>query len=121
MADSIPLAYFESIGYRRNLVILTQPAGYVKKKTRSLPAVRLTLGRYPRFVETMARRHEMYNDTVRHVREAERRGTALVIAPEAPLPIGRTEHDPEKIRAVYDLGRRAAEKRLAELKAFVGN
>lgn len=120
VADSIPLRYFESLGFDRNVVILTQPEGYVKKKNRSLPAVRLTLGRYPRFVDTMARRHEVYNDTLRHVREAERRGTALVIAPEAPLPIGRTEHDPERIRAVYDLGRRAAEKRLAELKAFVG-
>ena len=33
MTDSIPLKYFESIGYDRNIVILTQPKGYVKKKT----------------------------------------------------------------------------------------
>lgn len=120
VADSIPLQYFESIGYARNVVVLTQPDGYVKKKNRALPAARLALGRYPRLLATMARRHEVYNDTLRHIREAERRGAALVIAPESPLPIGRTEHDPEKIRAVYTLGRRAAEKRLEELKRFAG-
>lgn len=119
VADSIPLRYFERIGFDRNVVILTQPDGYVKKKNRALPAARLALGRYPRLLDTMARRHDVYNDTLRHIRDAERRGAALVIAPEAPLPIGRTEHDPEKIRAVYTLGRRAAEKRLGELKAFL--
>ena len=120
VADSIPLRYFERIGFDRNVVILTQPDGYVKKKSRSLPAARLALGQYPRLLDTMARRHDVYNDTLRHIRDAERRGAALVIAPEAPLPIGRTEHDPEKIRAVYTLGRRAAEKRLGELKGFAG-
>ena len=34
VADSIPLEYFESIGYERNVVILTQPAGFVKEPNK---------------------------------------------------------------------------------------
>ena len=37
VADSIPVRFFESIGYKRNLIILTQPKGYVKKEEQ-IPA-----------------------------------------------------------------------------------
>ena len=40
IADSIPVAYFESIGYTKNVVILTQPQGYRKEKNRVLPLLR---------------------------------------------------------------------------------
>ena len=33
IADSIPLRFFESIGYERNIVVLTQPQGFIKKRT----------------------------------------------------------------------------------------
>ena len=36
IADSIPLAYLEEQGYDRNVVILTQPMGYVKTRQASL-------------------------------------------------------------------------------------
>ncbi len=32
VADSIPVRFFESLGYKRNLIILTQPKGFVKKR-----------------------------------------------------------------------------------------
>ena len=34
IADSIPLKYFESIGYNKNIVLLTQPKGFVKQKNK---------------------------------------------------------------------------------------
>ena len=40
-ADSIPVRFFESIGYERNVVILTQPEGYVKKPNQLLPLLRI--------------------------------------------------------------------------------
>ena len=40
MVDSIPLRYMESLGCRRNVVILTQPRGYLKKPNRLLPLIR---------------------------------------------------------------------------------
>ena len=49
IADSIPVRFFESIGYKRNLIVLTQPKGFVKKKNKMLPAIRARYLRYPRF------------------------------------------------------------------------
>lgn len=37
IADSIPVRFFESIGYKRNLIVLTQPKGFVKRRTRCCP------------------------------------------------------------------------------------
>ena len=119
VSDSIPLRYFEDIGYGRNVVVLTQPEGYVKKPNRLLPLMRPKLRRYPRVVEAMARRHEMYNAATAYVRRREAEGSAFVIRPDAPLRVGHVEHDPEKLRACYARGRAACEACLPALRAFL--
>jgi len=119
ISDSIPLKFMESKGYERNLVILTQPRDYRKKKNALLPLMKLALRKYPKVIETMAKRHINYNDALQYVRLRELDGTAYVISPKAKLEIGRTEKDPEKLRAVYRLGREAAEETLEELKRYL--
>ena len=74
VADSIPVRFFESIGYKRNLIILTQPKGYIKKKNKFLPAIRAKYFRYPAFVEAVADRHERYNETLSYISMLEQAG-----------------------------------------------
>ena len=118
-ADSIPLRCFQSIGYEKNVVILTQPHNFVKEKNSMLPLMRIALRKYPKLVDTMARRHEVYNASTAYVRAEEAAGRVFVLAPDAPLPIKRTEKDPEKLRAVYEMGRRSMEKNLDEMMEFL--
>ena len=118
VADSIPLEYFESIGYDRNVVILTQPAGFVKEPNKLMPLMRLGLRRYPKMVEALAMRHEMYNRQLEYVRQAEREGRCLVIRPEEKIPIGHISHDPEQMRRVYEIGRKMGERYIDRIKAF---
>lgn len=113
ISDSIPLKYLESVGYDRNVVILTQPMGYEKKKNKALPLMKAAYSQYPDLLKTMARRQDVYNETTAYIREKERRGEVFVIRPEAALKIKRVEHDRAKIQAVYDQGRAVARKRLA--------
>lgn len=54
VADSIPVRFFESLGYKRNLIILTQPKGFVKRRTpccppsvRGICAIRPSWQRWP--------------------------------------------------------------------------
>lgn len=119
IADSIPLAYLEEQGYDRNVVVLTQPMGYVKTKNKAMPLLRRVYKDYPQLLETLARRQDVYNETTAAIREKERRGEVFVIRPEAPLDIHRVEHDRARIQAVYDLGRAVMEKRLEAMKAFL--
>lgn len=117
IADPIPLQFFQEKGYKRNVVVLTQPRDYVKSPVPS--SVRMLLLRYPKVADTMLRRHLIYKEEQELAAEAERKGEAFVICPESPLPIGRVEHDPNVIRQTYELGRSAAESRMDELKRFV--
>ena len=120
IADSIPIRYFESIGYERNIVILTQPEGFVKKPMRALGAMKGLLRGMPKVVEALSRRHEIYNEATAYIRKQLEAGRALVICPPAGLEAGHVEHDPQKLQAAYDIGRAEGERRLAEIRAFTG-
>ena len=118
VADSIPLAWFEGIGYDRNVVILTQPEGYVKEHNRLMPLMRIALRKYPNMIEALDKRHLIYNQQLAFVREAEREGRCLVIRPEEPLAIGHISHDPEEMQRVYDTGRKTGKRYLDSIKTY---
>lgn len=121
VADSIPLAFFESIGYEHNVVILTQPDGYIKEHNRLMPLMRLGLKKYPQMIEAMDKRHLMYNEEVEYVRQGEREGRCLVIRPQEKLPIGHISHDPEEMQRVYDIGIETGRKYLTNIKHFLSS
>lgn len=119
VADSIPLKYMEYKGYRRNIVILTQPAGYQKQPNAMMPLVRHIYWNYPAFIRAMERRHIMYNRQLEYVAAAEAAGTAFVIRPPQALQISHTTHSAERLRAVYAVGRETALRLLPALRAFL--
>jgi len=119
MTDSIPLTFFEEMGYNRNLVILTQPKEYKKKPASFMSLIALALHKYPAIVEAMRHRHEVYNEEKSLVFEKAARGELMVICPDSPLGISRTESDPEKLEGVYQEGRRIAQARLEEVKKYL--
>ncbi|MBQ9086254.1 MAG: patatin family protein [Clostridia bacterium] len=119
IADSIPIRYFESIGYERNLIVLTQPRSYQKHPASMQGLMKLRYKSYPKLLEAMASRHLDYNASKDWIAKQEKAGSVLVIAPDTSLPIGRIEHDPTKIQETYNLGRRAAEKQLENIKGFL--
>ena len=118
VADSIPLAYFESLGYQRNVVVLTQPLGYQKAHNKLMPLLRLSLRKYPRMIQALDERHLMYNHQLAYVAQAEAEGRCLVIRPDGPIPIGHVSHDPAKMQRVYDMGRAEGERRIADIIHF---
>ena len=119
VSDSIPLEWAETNGYERNVVILTQPRGYRKQRTRLMPLMRIGLRKYPNMVEAMDKRHVMYNRQLDYVDEAERGGRCLVIRPDGKLPIGHVCHNPEQMEHVYQTGRRAGLQYINEIKKYL--
>ena len=119
VADSIPVRFFESIGYKRNLIILTQPKGYIKKKNKFLPAIRAKYFRYPAFVEAVADRHERYNETLSYISMLEQAGKDYVIRPPIPLEIGAMERDPAQLRRGYETGRAVAQIQVEKIRDFL--
>lgn len=119
LADSIPVRYFESIGYDRNVVILTQPLGFRKRPDTLLPVMKLYYKAFPNLVASMTGRHAQYNASLDYIARKEAAGELLVIRPPEKLPISRTEKDPDKLRMVYEIGRNTAEARISEIQAYL--
>lgn len=118
VADSIPLEYFEKEGYERNIVILTQPAGFQKSPNKLMPVIRIALRKYPLMVKALEERHIMYNRQLDYVAKAEAEGRCLVIRPEGKIPIGHISHNPDKMHHVYELGRQTGEQYIQKIKTF---
>ncbi len=119
ITDSIPLQYFQKIGFQKNIVVLTQPVGFKKRPMKGMPFFRFFLRRYPKAIEALAHRFVMYNEELDYIRQQELLEQALVIAPDSTLPIGRISHDTEKMKLTYQLGRDAALKRMDQVKEFL--
>ena len=119
ISDSIPIRCFEKMGYKKNVIILTQPLDYVKTPNKLLPLMRMALRKYPNVVRAMERRHKVYNRTTAYIKELEKQGKAYVIRPDAALNIKRVERDPKELKRVYEMGRKKAKAQLSDIKTFL--
>ena len=120
MSDSIPVAGFEKLGYDRNVVILTQPLGYIKHKNEYMVPIRIKYRNYPKLVEAIAKRHIKYNAETTYIRKKELEGQLFVIRPPRPLGIGSIERNASEIMRVYEIGRQTMLERIDELKRYLG-
>lgn len=119
ISDSIPIRFLEEQGYNRNVVILTRPFGFVKKKEFT-PLAHVLLHKYPHMVEAMENRPIMYNETTEYIRKRELEGSLFVIRPPKTMDISNIAKDPDELQKAYDIGREIMTKRLDELKSYLG-
>ena len=110
----------EGQGYEKNVVILTQPEGYVKEPNDKMKWIRLALRKYPKAVEAMEYRHVMYNEETAYVARQEASGAAFVLRPDAPLAISHLEKSEAELMRVYNHGREVGERTLDAVRAFLG-
>lgn len=118
ISDSIPLKHFQEEGFEKNIVILSQPAGFRKKQTKLTPIFKLFC-KYPAIADAMARRHIMYNAELDYIEAEKKKGNTFLIYPEMKLNIGRAEMDIEKMDMVYNMGRKKGEEILDEVINFL--
>lgn len=119
ISDSIPVKFFESIGYTRNVVVLTQPRGYRKGAQSGMKILARLLKQYPAIVKDLKERHIVYNRELDYIDQREKEGKLFVIAPPHELKIGRTEHDTERMDEVYQIGRQTMKEHISELNQFL--
>ena len=121
IADSIPLRRAEADGREKNVVVLTRARDYRKGKNRAMFAIRRRYSDYPRLVEAVETRHLRYNETLELIREREAAGRAFVIAPTAPVKIGRLEKNRDRLWALYRAGYRDAARLMPALRRFLAD
>ena len=119
MIDPVPYSIMLKNGYDKNVIVLTQPREFIKKKTSIIPLLKLKYRKYPKLVEAMANRHILYNKQLDEIRELEKENKVYVIAPYESLNIKRTENNPDELERVYQIGRKVAGEKLGGVKVFL--
>ena len=119
MTDSIPFEKFLEMGYDRLVVVLTKPAGYVKQAIPAALARLYYAKKYPEFAKRVAQRHVMYNQTMKRLEYLEKQGHLIVFRPSQIVPISRTEKNPDKLQALYDVGVRDARERMEQVREYL--
>lgn len=119
VADSIPFEIMAQKGFAKQVVVVTQPEGYVKKPNSLIPLFKIIYRKYPKFVEAARTRHIRYNQCLRTLEEWCRRGTTFRIRPSESFEIDRLEKDKSKLVKLYDLGVKDATALMPSLKEFL--
>lgn len=119
IVDPIPIQKSIIDGNEKHVVVLTRHQGYEKKRISALPLIKRQYKKYPKLVEAMANRHEVYNKTLRDIEHLEKEGKCFVIRPMKPLDVSRFETNEKKLKALYDQGYQEAKDQCRQLKAFL--
>ena len=61
----------------------------------------------------------MYNKTLADIKGLEKDGKVYVIRPKNPITISRTENDPAKLKALYDIGYKEGLEHIAGIETFL--
>ncbi len=118
IVDSIPYKWLMEKGVDKLIVILTRDINY-RKKPMCKPLTKLFYKKYPALRERLNLRHQVYNDSVKDLRNLEKQGKVFIFRPSTPIEIGRTEKNPQKLQEVYDLGIRDCEQSLSNLLKYL--
>lgn len=119
ISDSIPVKYFQSLGYTKNIAVLTRPLGYEKRPNKLMPLARRVYRDYPNFVATMETRHLRYNETLAYIAQQEQSGALYVLRPETPIQVSTIEKDPKNLQTAYTQGQTTAQTHLKEIQTYL--
>ncbi len=119
ISDAIPLQKSVMDGNRKNVVVMTKEAGFVRRPTSQLALFKLRYAKYPKVWELMAERHINYNEQLAYIQRQQASGGAFVIRPEKASDVGRVEKNAEKLKALYRQGYEDAESCFGKLQAYL--
>ncbi len=104
IADPIPIKKSIEDGHSKNVLVLTQHDGYKKQPNRLMPIIRKKFKNYPDLIKVLENRHEKYNETLKFIKEQQKKGLAFVIQPRKPVEIGRVEKSKKVLTRLYEDG-----------------
>lgn len=119
LSNPIPVKQAIKDGCTKNVLILTQPEGFVKKCGKgNIIMSQLIRKKFPEIEMLLLDRHRIYNRQTAFCKELERRGKALIFRPK--IKLDSMEKNVEKLRETWQMGYDDGTARIEEVKAFLG-
>lgn len=119
VSDPIPAKKALLDGCDKILVVSTRDLLYTKEAFKGSPVSKVFYRQYPEVTHALRNRHLVYTETQGYLKGLEASGKAMVIRPDTPLDIGRTEKSITKVRQVYEEGYRTAEANKHAIISFI--
>lgn len=105
-------------GCTKNVIILTQPEGFVKKCGKgNVIMSQLIKKKYPAMEMALLARHKVYNSQIKFCNELEKRGKALIFRPEVALD--SFQKSTAVLEEYWKMGYEIASENIEKIKAFM--
>lgn len=121
IADPIPLRKAMADGVKKNVIVLTKPKGYRKKKSSFSWLPRYVYKDFKGLHTALETRYKMYNETLDYIEELEAKKEVFVIRPSKDLKVGRIERNADKLTQLYEVGYEDANESFHVLKDWLGD
>jgi len=119
ICDSIPIAYAQSLGYEKSVVILTRDPLYRKGKNKVMPLIKSVYKEYPNFVKAVETRHMNYNNSLNLISLLKHQKKVFVIQPKKEVQISQLEKNKDKLTDLYKQGYQDAKDAYEDLVSFL--
>ena len=119
ICDSIPLQAAQNLGFSKNIVIATRPQEYHKKPFKFKWLAKLIYRKYPKFIQALINRHQMYNTEVEYMEKFAQSGEIILIRPSKYINISKMETNLNIVKEMYELGRQDALTALNKVQHFI--
>ena len=118
-AVKIPYAYARSHFPGKTVVVRTQDLSYRRKPKKFREIDHLLYDHYPAFLNTLAKSHDLYNQTIEKMNRDVVYGETFVLAPNTPVTISRFEGNMEKLGDLYLRGYQETKEKIPALLAYL--
>lgn len=120
-SGGIPLEAARADGYRRFLVVLSQPRDFVKHLGRQERLVQRVFRNYPAVADALQSRPERYNAVRAELFDLEAAGEAYLFLPRSVDDLVHgTERAVAKLNASHDAGKAQAREEMPRIREFLG-
>ena len=118
-AEKIPYQRVERHKNKKVVVVRTRELSF-RRKPGAPKIAKIWYGRYPNFVRSLETVNERFNAAADSIEQKARDGSIFLIAPSEPVTVTRFDGDMDKLGQLYWLGFDDMEKRVDELKEYLG-
>lgn len=117
----IPVDWAVEKEHKNILVVLTRDRDYRKPEISSTmkKVYKRIYHKYPNLIEKLCTMPERYNNLKIHINKLEKEGRIMVIAPKEPVTVSRLEKDKEKLKKLYEIGKKDMEGNIQLLEDFI--
>ncbi|WP_018156348.1 patatin-like phospholipase family protein [Demetria terragena] len=119
-SGGIALEAAQADGYRKFLVVLSQPRDFIKHPGRQERLAAKAFHQYPAVAEALVKRPERYNTVRQELFDLESQGDAYLFVPDEADLVSGTERKVTRLTASHEAGKAQAEAEMPQIKEFLG-